>query len=72
MTVWIVLFKLICRGLYFIYSIIDGSGRGVTLREVANNEAGFSLMMLIVVWMNKTKVHLIYVRNQAVAGFFVR
>ena len=71
-TVVLVLFKLICRGLYFVFSVRHEETSSPTLLEVANNEAAFVWMMLIVILMNKVKVHLIYVRNQKLAGFMVR
>jgi hypothetical protein len=71
-TVVLVLFKLICRGFYFIFSVRHVEGTSPTLGEVANNEAAFVWMMLIVILMNKVKLNLIYVRNQQLAGFFVR
>jgi hypothetical protein len=71
-TVVLVLFKLICRGFYFIFSVRHVEGTSPTFGEVANNEAAFVWMMLIVILMNKVKVHLIYVRNQQLAGFLVR
>ena len=68
----LVLIKLICRGFYFLFSIFRRKDTSPSLKETANNEAAFVLMMLIVIMMNKLKVHLIYVRNQELAGFYVR
>jgi hypothetical protein len=58
-TVVLVLFKLICRGFYFIFSVRHVEGTSPTLGEVANNEAAFVWMMLIVILMNKVKLNLI-------------
>jgi hypothetical protein len=56
--------KLVCRGLYFYFNLGNTVDRRISfLKEIANNEAAFVLMMLIVILMNKVKVHLIYVRN---------
>jgi len=73
LTVVLVFGKLVCRGLYFYFNLGNTVDRRISfLKEIANNEAAFVLMMLIVILMNKVKVHLIYVRNQQVAGFWVR
>lgn len=62
-TVVLVLLKLICRGFYFIFSLKRPDGYEASFKEVANNELAFVWMMLIVILMNKVKLHLIYVRN---------
>jgi hypothetical protein len=71
-TVVLVLLKLICRGFYFLFSLRKQEGSTSTLKEVANNEAAFVWMMMIVILMNHIKLHLYFVRNQMLAGFFVR
>ena len=71
-TVVLVWFKLISRCLYYLFSLDHVEDSRPALREVVINEAAVVLMMLIVILMNKVKLHLIYVRNQKLAGFCVR
>ncbi|MFO0116365.1 MAG: hypothetical protein ACK521_01660 [bacterium] len=63
-TVVLVWFKLISRCLYYLFSLDHKDNERPALREVVINEAALVLMMLIVILMNKVKLHLIYVRNQ--------
>lgn len=60
MLVWL---KLISRTIYFFFMLENGTENpSLSLAAVALNSAAFVFLMLIVIMMNKVKLHLIYVR----------